>query len=167
MTNVKPNDVQSLIDLFDESTWTEMHLEDGDFELHLSKDSKRRFSGYDGAQPNSAVTAPPLINHQMSEPASAPSSSSATKEVQVPEGLTVLRAPNLGTFYRSPKPGSPPYIEIGQQVEGDTDICLIEVMKLFTPVKAGMAGTIVEVLIADGELVEFDQPLFFIRPSGA
>jgi acetyl-CoA carboxylase biotin carboxyl carrier protein len=83
---------------------------------------------------------------------------------RVPEGLVALRAPNLGTFYRAPKPGAPPYIELGQEVEPDTEVCLIEVMKLFTPVRAGVKGIVREVCVADSELVEFDQPLFYIEP---
>ena len=72
-------------------------------------------------------------------------------------------APNLGTFYRSPKPGSPPFVELGQQVAADTEICLLEVMKLFTSVNAGVAGTIMKVCAVDAELVEGDQVLFYIE----
>ncbi len=84
----------------------------------------------------------------------------------VPPGLTAIRAPNVGTFYRAPKPGAPPYVELGQAVTGDTEVCLIEVMKLFTPVRAGVAGTVREVCVSDGELVEHDQVLFLVEPNG-
>ena len=78
--------------------------------------------------------------------------------------MVVVRAPNLGTFYRAPKPGAPPYVAVGQRVEAATEVCLIEVMKLFTSVRAGVAGTVREMLVEDAELVEFDQPLFLIEP---
>ena len=80
--------------------------------------------------------------------------------------MAVVRAPNLGTFYRAPKPGAPPYVAVGQKVEAATEVCLIEVMKLFTSVRAGVAGTVREVLAEDAQLVEFDQPLFLIEPVG-
>jgi acetyl-CoA carboxylase biotin carboxyl carrier protein len=76
-----------------------------------------------------------------------------------------VRAPNLGTFYRAPKPGAEPYVSVGQKVEADTELCLIEVMKLFTNVLAGVAGTVQQILVEDTELVEYDQPLFLIEPA--
>jgi biotin carboxyl carrier protein len=82
----------------------------------------------------------------------------------MPDGLVAIRAPNLGTFYRAPKPGAAPYVELGQIVEADTEVCLIEVMKLFTPVKAGLSGRIVKICVEDGKMVEYDAPLFFIEP---
>ena len=71
----------------------------------------------------------------------------------------------MGTFFRAPKPGSPPYVEIGQAIDEDTEICLIEIMKLFTPIKAGIAGVVHEICVNDAEMVEFDQPLVIIDPS--
>lgn len=165
MNEVNSNDVKALTELFDGSSWTEMHLHVDEFELHLSKDGRKRhrIESHDQLGP----AAPVSSRNDVPEPRSAaasPAPANAT-DMAVPEGASVVRAPNLGTFYRSPKPGAPPYIEVGQQVESDTDVCLIEVMKLFTPVKAGVAGKIVEILVTDAELVEFDQPLFIIRPS--
>ena len=76
-----------------------------------------------------------------------------------------ITAPNLGTFYRAPKPGAPPYVEVGQAVEPGTEVCLIEVMKLFTPVSAGTAGVVREICIEDGQMVEFGQLLVIIEPG--
>ena len=76
-----------------------------------------------------------------------------------------VSAPNLGTFYRAPKPGAAPYVEVGQEVAADTEVCLIEVMKLFTPVSAGTAGVIHEICIDDGQMVEFGQILVVIDPQ--
>ena len=82
-----------------------------------------------------------------------------------PDHWLTVRAPNLGTFYRAPKPGAPPYVKIGQHVDADTELCLIEVMKLFTTVLAGVSGVVRQVLVEDAELVEFDQALFLIEPA--
>ena len=80
-----------------------------------------------------------------------------------PAGHVTIRAGSLGTFYMAPKPGAKPYVEIGQRVQPDTDVCVIEVMKLFTSVQAGVTGVVRQVLVKDAELVEFDQPLFLIE----
>ena len=82
-----------------------------------------------------------------------------------PAHWVAVRAPNLGTFYRAPKPGAVPYVSVGQKVDADTEVCLIEVMKLFTNVLAGVAGTVRQILVGDMELVEYDQPLFLVEPA--
>jgi acetyl-CoA carboxylase biotin carboxyl carrier protein len=70
----------------------------------------------------------------------------------------------LGTFYRAEAPGERPFVEVGDAVEPDTVVCLIEVMKLMNHIEAGVAGTVVEVLAGNAELVEFGQPLFRVSP---
>jgi acetyl-CoA carboxylase biotin carboxyl carrier protein len=85
-----------------------------------------------------------------------------------PEGLDgaiLIQAPVLGTFYRSPKPGAPPFVEVGQRVTEDDVLCIIEVMKLFNTVKAGVRGRIAKILAENGQMVEFQQPLFLIQPD--
>ena len=89
----------------------------------------------------------------------------APGKAPVPEGAVVITAPNLGIFYRAPKPGAPPYVNVGDEVDTDTEICLIEVMKLFTPVSAGLTGVVLEICVADGEMIEFGQPLFYLQPE--
>lgn len=69
----------------------------------------------------------------------------------------------LGTFYRAPKPGAAPFVSIGDRVNPETVIGIIEVMKLMNSTSAGVSGTIVEILVQDGELVEYDQPLMRVR----
>ena len=81
------------------------------------------------------------------------------------DGLVPITAPNLGTFYRAPKPGVAPYVEVGQQIGEATEVCLIEVMKLFTPVRAGISGRIAKACVEDGEMVEFGAPLFLVEPE--
>jgi acetyl-CoA carboxylase biotin carboxyl carrier protein len=81
------------------------------------------------------------------------------------EGLSAIRSPMLGTFYRRPAPGAPPYVEVGSFVkEGDT-VCLIEVMKVFNAVKAGVIGFIAKIFPETGQLVEYGQTLFFVSPD--
>jgi acetyl-CoA carboxylase biotin carboxyl carrier protein len=80
--------------------------------------------------------------------------------------LHEVTAPLLGTFYRSPKPGAPPFVEVGALVEEETIVAIIEVMKLMNTVRAGVRGTVAEVLIADGALAEYGQPLLRVRKAG-
>ena len=75
-------------------------------------------------------------------------------------------SPLLGTFYRSPKPGAPPFVEVGATVTEETIVAIIEVMKLMNTVRAGVRGTVTEIIPSDGSLVEYDQPLLRIKKSG-
>lgn len=84
--------------------------------------------------------------------------------VQTGTGLVAVRAPMLGTFYRAPAPGEPPYVEPGDVVDEDFTIGLIDVMKLFTQISAGVAGRVVEIVAPDATLVEYGQPLMLIEP---
>ncbi len=77
--------------------------------------------------------------------------------------LDVIKAPMVGTFYRAPSPDSPPYVDTGQKVEPSTIVCILEAMKVMNEIKAGMSGTIVEILAENGQPVEYGQPLFKIK----
>jgi acetyl-CoA carboxylase biotin carboxyl carrier protein len=80
-------------------------------------------------------------------------------------GAATIDAPMLGTFYRASAPGEQPFVEVGSKVDADTVVCLIEVMKMMNSVKAGVAGTVVEVCAANAELVEYGEPLFRVDPD--
>jgi acetyl-CoA carboxylase biotin carboxyl carrier protein len=92
------------------------------------------------------------------EPASAPDAGER-------DGAVAIEAPMLGTFYRAPGPGEDPFVEVGSAVEPDSTVCIIEVMKMMNSVSAGVAGTVVEVAAENGQLVEYGQPLFYVRPQ--
>jgi acetyl-CoA carboxylase biotin carboxyl carrier protein len=164
MPSPKPEDIEALIEIFNASDWDEMHLKVEGLELFLSNDPN---AVRPGAAPAAAaaVAAAPAASAGLAPAAPVPATPAAPQDLPVPPGMEVVRAPNLGTFYRAPKPGAPTYVEIGQEVEADTEVCLIEVMKLFTPVQAGIKGIIRQVCIEDAQMVEFDQPLFFIEPT--
>jgi acetyl-CoA carboxylase biotin carboxyl carrier protein len=84
--------------------------------------------------------------------------------VWTPESI-VIRAPMVGTFYRAPEPGAPPFVEIGQAVEPDTIVCIIEVMKLMNSIRAGARGVVAQVLVDDGATVEPSAPLIVLDPE--
>lgn len=167
--NIKTQDVAALIEAFEQSGAQEMRVCVSGLELQLSKSPAgiRQVWGARSAdaRPAPAVSAPAgsLVAQPTGAGAVSPPVSPEAAQRTAPPGHKFLRAANLGTFYRSPKPGAPSYVEVGSKVTPDTEVCLIEVMKLFTPMVAGMSGTVREVLVTDGALVEFDQPLFLIQ----
>lgn len=163
-------DMERLIAEFEASGLREMQIRQGGFELFLSKDSGAAGLGGAGAQASISPTtsAPPsapaaTVITPQAPPASSPASTPALPNI--PEGAVLVRAPYLGTFYRSAKPGAAPYVEQGQAVDEDTEVCLVEVMKLFTAVRAEAKGMIHAILVEDGDMVAADQPLFVVMPG--
>ena len=111
------------------------------------------------------VRAAPVVAASTATVSAAAPARAAAVAQEVPAHWVAVSAPNLGTFYRSPKPGAPPFVEVGMRVEAATDVCLLEVMKLFTTVKAGHGGTVRRVCVNDADMVEHGQTLFYIDPS--
>jgi acetyl-CoA carboxylase biotin carboxyl carrier protein len=146
--------VGELVAEFGRSSARELHIRSGDFELFLSADS--------------AASSPLGTRTQAVQPAvsaarpARPAPSAAAPPAEIPDGAEIVRAPSLGTFYRAPKPGATPFVEVGDEVSPEMEICLVEVMKLFTAVRAGVQGRIHAVLVEDGAMVEAGQPLFAI-----
>jgi len=165
---IKPQDIDALIALFEASHWDELHLKIPDFEIFLSTDPKARAPGTTGAAAGAGVapdTAPAAAATGVAAATSVTTTPHAVPSAAVQPNWIAVKAPNLGTFYRAPKPGAPAFVELGQTVTPDTEICLIEVMKLFTTVKAGVSGTVRQVCVEDAVMVEFGDTLFYIEPA--
>ena len=156
-------DIEALANLFREGGWSELRVSSNGLSLLLSKDEGASLEL--GARPisTSAKLKSPEVTNAVAALPQSVANPVESQPTSVDPSWHAVAAPNLGTFYRSPKPGSPPFVELGQQVAADTEICLLEVMKLFTSVNAGVAGTIMKVCAADAELVEGDQVLFYIQ----
>lgn len=86
-----------------------------------------------------------------------------TEEVNV-ENLHKIISPMVGTFYHAPSPDVDPYVKVGAKVSNDSIVCIVEAMKLFNEIEAEVSGEIVEILVKDGQLVEYGQPLFLVKP---
>ncbi|HLY54325.1 MAG TPA: biotin/lipoyl-containing protein [Stellaceae bacterium] len=142
-------EVSEIIRLLDASSFDELRLEIGTLKLTLRR----------GAAPETVETAPAPVP-AAPQPKVAPPPPPDTSD------LAAIPAPLLGIFYRAPKPGEPPFVEIGSRVEPDTVIAIIEVMKLMSPVRAGIAGEIVEILPDNATLVEYGQVLMRVREPG-
>ncbi len=82
----------------------------------------------------------------------------------ISDGLVIIPAPMVGTFYRAPSPDAKPYVNVGDEIEAGEVICIIEAMKLMNEITADVNGQIVEILVEDGQPVEYDQPMFQVRP---
>ena len=147
-------DIQEIMRLVEESNFDELLLETQGVKLHL------RRSGTSTSMVPVAATASAVA--PAAPAAAAPTPAPAERAAGDGQDVT---SPMLGTFYRSPKPGAPPYVEVGAQVEADTVICIIEVMKLMNTVRAGVKGRVTQILPADGALVEFGETL--IRVAAA
>ena len=167
MPNPTPADIENLIELFNRSDWDEMHLKTDELEIFLSNDpNARRPSAQVSAAPAAAAAvAASVATTAATAAATAAADSAHGAQISIPAGMVAVRAPNLGTFYRAPKPGAPAYVEVGQAIEADTEVCLIEVMKLFTPVKSGVKGTVRQIVVNDGTMVEYEQVLVIIEPA--
>ena len=148
-------DIKNLIKIFEQSDWQEMRLEVDGLKLMVSK----------SGEVARAAPAPMVATATTSQAILTPSATIAVAPAPLvlATNQTVIKAPNLGAFWRQPKPGAPAYVEIGQTIDEDTTVCLIEVMKLFTPVKPGIRGKIVRCLVEDGQMVEYDMPLFVVE----
>ena len=164
MSSIQQEDVLLILKLLDESTFDELHLESGDFKLHIQKHPG-------GKAVHPAVCSPPAEGGPLLEEGKQPSlpgkpvlpAAMAAVTQEPPPGFLAIRAPMLGTFYRTPKPGAPPFAEVGSLVKEDDPVCIIEVMKLFNTVKAGVKGRIAEICVEQGQLVEYQQILFLIE----
>ncbi len=154
-------DLLEILQLVEESTqFSDFHLKYGDIELELRKHGTR-----------SATTAkgePPVIAEDVTKLAASPEvrQSAVAKAPALPaDGSVIIKSPMVGTFYRASEPGVEPFVSVGQRVESDSLVCILEVMKLMNSIAAGTAGVVTQILVGDGEPVEFGQPLIVIDPK--
>ena len=157
------DDVQRLIKLLDSSHFDELHLEAEGIKLTLRRNgapSATPFTAPAPAVSASPAAAPPIAPSARAAAAAPVAAAMPTSDPTLIE----IRAPMLGTFYGAPKPGANPFVAIGARVTADSAVGIIEVMKLMNSISAGVEGVLVEVLVRDGDLVEFEQVLMRVRP---
>ena len=158
--------IKKLIELLEESSLSEIEIVEGEESVRLS-----RATASAAPVPMSQVQLPDNVHAAAwSAPAPAPAAPPAQavaapedEEVEsVPEG-ELVRAPMVGTFYAASTPDADPFVSLGQQVSEGETMCIIEAMKMFNQIEAEASGTVVAILVENGQPVEFDQPLFVIR----
>lgn len=149
-------EIKAVIDLMTRNGLAEFELEKPEFKIRVKKGNQP--GEYVTSQPAVVTYAPPVAV------SSAPAPSAAPLPVAEPTGGSTINSPMVGTFYRSPSPDSPAYVEVGKEVGPETVVCIIEAMKVMNEIKAEAKGVITEVLAETGKPVEFGKPLFRIRP---
>lgn len=145
------DEIQRLIALMNENELLELELVEDSKKIRLKKK-------YDGGarvipMPTGAV------------PQAAPATDAKPAEGAAAAGTVEIKSPMVGTFYRSPNPEGAPYVEEGDEVGEDTVVCIVEAMKVFNEIKAETEGSIVSILVENGETVEYGQPLFLVKPA--
>ncbi|MBO8173215.1 MAG: acetyl-CoA carboxylase biotin carboxyl carrier protein [Bacillaceae bacterium] len=171
---LKMYEIREMIKLVDQSTLSELEVEAEGVRIHLKKGAAGTVSvpveqpvaetqpakpaAVEQTQPAPAPTA-----EQESKPAE-PTPAPATADVE-DENLHQITSPMVGTFYKAPEPGADPFVKPGDKVTPDTVVCIVEAMKLFNEIEAEVSGEVVKVLVEDGQLVEYGQPLFLVKPE--
>ena len=150
--------IKKLIDLLEESNLAEIEIKEGEESVRLAR------------TPRGTMVAAPTVHHAPAAPApmmpmhgptEAASGGTPKPAADLPPGH-IVRAPMVGTFYASPAPDKPPFVAVGQSVKAGETLGIIEAMKMFNPIEADVAGTVLKVMVESGQPIEFDQPLFVI-----
>ncbi|MCD6192879.1 MAG: acetyl-CoA carboxylase biotin carboxyl carrier protein [Candidatus Aminicenantes bacterium] len=142
-------EIIKLINLLEEKNLTEFELEVEGFRVKIVREKQS--------------TSPPVTTEEASPP---PGTETPTERVktEVKNNLHYITSPMVGTFYRAPNPSAPPFVEIGDTVKKNQTLCIIEAMKLMNEIEADIDGVIEEVLVENGQPVEFGQKLFALKP---
>jgi acetyl-CoA carboxylase biotin carboxyl carrier protein len=151
--------LRALMKLMEQFNFDEIDLREDNRRLHLSRGGRARVGG--GApMVVPTVVAAPAASHGESKASASPAAGA-----EVAAGVKVIRSPMVGTFYRSPSPDSPSFVEEGAHVTEDSVLCIIEAMKVMNEIKSECAGELVKILVANGEAVEYGEPLFHVKVS--
>jgi acetyl-CoA carboxylase biotin carboxyl carrier protein len=169
------DDVRDILQLLDGLPYRELTLETASFRLSLRRTADGGWTQATEvlAEPTgSAVLAEPTGSAVLAEPTGSAgpgqAAPDAEKQAAAPAaaGLVDVRAPLLGTFYRAPRPGAPPFVIVGSEVEPHSVVCIIETMKLMNSVTSGVAGTVAEILVENAQFAGQGAVLMRVRPAG-
>lgn len=145
--------IRRLVELMNDHDLAEIDLRDAEVRIRIRKHHEPVITQVMAAP---AISAAPAV--QVASP-SAPAPAAASEE-----HLTVIKSIMVGTFFAAPSPDAPPFVKVGDSVGVDTTVCIIEAMKVFNEIPAGVSGKIVAVLVESGDPVEYGQPLFKVDP---
>lgn len=157
--NLSNEDIHEILDLLDDAGLDELYLQADRLEVTLRREA-------DGWASETAVRSPPTLVAEGAALSAGHDAPARPAEAPAVDGLHDVRAPLPGTFYRAPKPGDPPFAEVGSRVEEHTVVGLIETMKLFNPVTAGVRGVVRTILVENGELAHHHALLMRIESEG-
>ncbi|MRG86550.1 acetyl-CoA carboxylase biotin carboxyl carrier protein [Salinibacillus xinjiangensis] len=165
---LKVQEIRELIKLIDESSIDEFKYESDGTKVNLKKQVGGGQVVQSVVERNDAVVqekpAPKVANEEEKpQPKTTPEEKSEEEKSVSADYDKEITSPMVGTFYRSPAPDKDPYVQVGDNVKADSVVCIVEAMKLFNEIEAEVNGEIVEILVEDGELVEYGQPLFRVK----
>ncbi|MBY0595868.1 acetyl-CoA carboxylase biotin carboxyl carrier protein [Bacillus bingmayongensis] len=155
-------EIQKLIDALHQSSIDELEYQTEDVKLRLKRNRKKN-TQYVETEKKKVESFP--VENLVTEVActNQVEELKPVEETYVKEDLYEITSPMVGTFYSSPSPGADPYVKVGQKIDKETIVCVVEAMKLFNEIESEVQGEIVEILVGNGELVEYDQPMFLVR----
>ncbi|MGY3480853.1 MULTISPECIES: acetyl-CoA carboxylase biotin carboxyl carrier protein [Staphylococcus] len=153
-------EIKELIEILDQSSLTEINIEDKGNIVNLKKEKETEIITPQVSQQPMQQIAPQqsAVSNQLDAQNSEETSSS-----QENDNLKTINAPMVGTFYKSPSPEENPYVQVGDSVSNESTVCILEAMKLFNEIQAEVTGEITEILVEDGQMVEYGQPLFKVK----
>jgi acetyl-CoA carboxylase biotin carboxyl carrier protein len=157
------DELQKLLHILEEKQITEFELEESGVKLRIRK-------GAANHAPAPGVLSNPVLQAALSAVAAAPGPAAASVPAPAAapdedEGLVMVKSPIVGTFYRSPDPNSPSFVEIGSRVKPGQVLCIVEAMKLMNEIEAETGGEIVKIHPQNGQPVQYGDPLFSVRPD--
>ncbi len=171
------DDIEQVLRIIQECDDCELHMEIGDVKLSLlrgdigdstrsSLDFSKEGTVYQPKELEQKAAATATTSVEKEEPEATPTATKAEKEEEtIEEGLVAIKASVVSVFYRRAAPDEPPFVDVGSEVKKDTVVCLLEVMKCFRSVMAGLQGRVEKVCVENAQLVEPGTALFLIRPA--
>ncbi|MCX7815253.1 MAG: acetyl-CoA carboxylase biotin carboxyl carrier protein [Tepidimonas ignava] len=152
--------LKTLIDLVSESNISELEITEAEGKVRIVKGAPAAQAVVAAPVAMPAPAAPAVLT--VPAPAEPAAPTTAPAAAPVPQGH-VIKSPMVGTFYRAPSPGAKPFVEVGQAVKEGEPVCIIEAMKILNEIEADRAGVIKEILVENGQAVEYGQPLFVLE----
>lgn len=171
LSSLKEEDVQQLariIESLEQSAFDYLQLQVGDMKVTIGKGNVPVAGAPAFAAPAAPAYAPPPATQVQAAPAPAPTPAAPARKAAAgptPAGMIDIKSEIMGMFYAQPEPGAPPFVAIGAEVKEDTTVCLVEVMKTFNAIPAGVRGVITEICVENAQLVEYGQVMFRVRPA--
>ncbi|RRJ66470.1 acetyl-CoA carboxylase biotin carboxyl carrier protein [Paenibacillus oralis] len=157
------NEIKELIELVDKTSIQEVEIENEGARLCIRKPGKSEIVQ---VQPQLAAAVPQNVPAAMAiAPAANEPAAQPAKPAENAANLHTIASPMVGTFYRSSSPDAQPFVNIGDKVGEKTTVCIIEAMKLMNELEAEVKGEIIDILVENGQLVEYGQPLFLVKPE--
>jgi len=163
----KLSEIKELIKLVDQTSVHELEIENEGTRLSIRKPGRTEVVNVQTPSFPAPTYLPQAPVAQTSAPAVQAAHAADAKPAAAAEDSNLHRivSPMVGTFYRSPSPDASPFVNIGDKVSEKTVVCILEAMKLMNPLEAEVKGEIVDILVENGQLVEFGQPLFLVKPE--